>query len=599
MTLLWLGWWVVPRVVPDAAMYGILGGLLCAPAIAVWWAFFSRAPRIERWGAVVLAVLAMAVTPRFLHVSVAKGNMGFQFLGNALPVLCLAFVLWAVATRRLADGPRRATMVATILLACAAFTLVRSEGVTGDGSAQFTWRWSSSAEERLLTRVGREPAALPTAPAAPATPARQPPSPAADAPRPIAQPSAAPKTLAHPPTAAPSVEGVAARAGLAADWPGFRGTNRAGIVPGLRIATDWSASPPLELWRRSIGPGVSSFAVRGDLLYTQEQRGDDEIVACYTLGTGEPVWMHHDPTRFWDPHVGAGPRATPAVSDGRVYALGATGLLNALDAADGAVAWSRNVAADSGGKVPHWGFVSSPLVVGDLVVVHAGALSAYDLATGDPRWSGPKSVSYSSPHLLTVGGVPQILMLTAAGAISVAPADGALLWEHAWPGIGIVQPALTAEGDVLISQVADSAQPIGMRRLAVVLGPGGWTAEERWTSNRLKPSFSPIVVHEDHVYGFDGGFLACIDVLDGQRKWKGGRYGSGQMMLLPDQDLLLVVSEEGELALVAAAPDEFKELARFQAIEGKTWNQPALVGDVLLVRNGQEMAAFRLAPAGR
>jgi hypothetical protein len=190
-------------------------------------------------------------------------------------------------------------------------------------------------------------------------------------------------------------------------------------------------------------------------------------------------------------------------------------------------------------------------------------------------------------------------MLTAAGVVSVAPADGTRLWEHPWPGIGIVQPALTAEGDVLISQVAQTAQPIGTRRLAVGHGPGGWTVEERWTSNRLKPSFSPFVVHEGHAYGFDGSILASIDVRDGQRKWKGGRYGSGQMVLLPDQDLLLVVSEEGELALVAAAPDEFKELARFRAIEGKTWNQPALVGDILLVRNGQEMAAFRLAPARR
>ena len=162
-----------------------------------------------------------------------------------------------------------------------------------------------------------------------------------------------------------------------------------------------------------------------------------------------------------------------------------------------------------------------------------------------------------------------------------------------------MQPALTAEGDVLISQVDEMAAPIGTRRLAVAHGPGGWNAEERWTSNALKPSFSPFVVHEGHAFGFDGRILACIDVRDGERKWKGGRYGSGQLVLLPDQDLLLVVSEEGELALVAAAPDRFTELARRPAIEGKTWNQPALVGDVLLVRNGQEMAAFRLALAGR
>jgi outer membrane protein assembly factor BamB len=282
-----------------------------------------------------------------------------------------------------------------------------------------------------------------------------------------------------------------------------------------------------------------------------------------------------------------------------VYTLGATGILNALHAADGTVVWSRNAASDTDAKLPLWGFVSSPLVVDDLLIVHAGTLVAYDLATGEPRWFGPAKVgSYNSPHLLTIDGVPQILLLSHAGATSVAPADGTLLWEHAWPGIGIMQPALTAEGDVLISMIDGGASPIGTRRIAVAHGPGGWTVEERWTSIGLKPSFSPVVVHEGHAFGFDGRLLACIDVEDGERRWKGGRYGSGQLLLLPDQDLLLVLSEQGELALVRATPDQFTELARFPAIEGKTWNQPALVGDVLLVRNGQEMAAFRLSLAG-
>jgi outer membrane protein assembly factor BamB len=387
----------------------------------------------------------------------------------------------------------------------------------------------------------------------------------------------------------------AGSAATTAEWPGFRGPHRDGILPGVRIETDWFRSPPVELWRRPIGPGVSSFAVRGGLLYTQEQRGEDEIVACYDATTGEPVWMHRDATRFWDSHVGAGPRATPAVAGGRVYALGATGILNALDAADGAVVWSRNAASDTGAKLPTFGFVSSPLVVDDVVIVHGGALVAYDLVTGDPRWFGPASGSYGSPHLLTIDGVPQIVLLDEGGATSIAPADGTLLWRHPWPGIGILQPAVAADGDVLISQVDAMAAPIGTRRISVAHPPGGWTVEERWTSIRLKPSFSALVVHEGHAFGFDGRLLACIDIEDGERKWKGGRYGSGQLLLLPDQDLLLVVSEEGELALVAATPDQFTELARVPAIQGKTWNQPVLVGEVLLVRNGQEMAAFRLS----
>jgi hypothetical protein len=239
------------------------------------------------------------------------------------------------------------------------------------------------------------------------------------------------------------------------------------------------------------------------------------------------------------------------------------------------------------------------LVVGDVVIVAASSrLVAYDLATGHPRWLGPTGGSgYSSPHLAAIGGVAQVLLLNGTGALSVAPADGTLLWEHKWPSDGIVQPALTADGDVLIGSGSGMAEE-GVRRIAVAHGSRGWTTDERWTSIGLRPYFNDFVVHAGYAFGFDGSILACIDLQDGQRKWKGGRYGHGQLVLLPDQDLLLVLSEEGELALVKAAPDQFRELARFTALEGKTWNHPVLVGDVLLVRNGEEMAAFRLSLVG-
>jgi hypothetical protein len=147
----------------------------------------------------------------------------------------------------------------------------------------------------------------------------------------------------------------------------------------------------------------------------------------------------------------------------------------------------------------------------------------------------------------------------------------------------------------VLMSVTDSS---GIRRIGVSQGPSGWTVAERWTSKGLKPYFNDFVVHNGYAFGFDGSILSCIDLKDGKRVWKGGRYGNGQLVLLADQDLLLVLSEEGELALVGATPDQFRELARFPAIEGKTWNHPVLAGDVLLVRNGQEMAAFRLSLAG-
>ncbi len=554
VVLQWLARFALPVVLPEVGPYGVLGGLFAGVLLLVWWAFFSRAPRFERFGAIVLMIVAMAATSQILHESIATGAMGMLFYIYAIPVLSLAFVAWAVASRHLADGPRRATLVATVLVACGLFALLRTGGFTGDLDSDFAWRWSETAEDRLVAEAAADPLSV------------------------------------SPASAALEIgEGEN-------DWPGFRGKNRDGVIRGLRIETDWSASPPVELWRRKVGPGWSSFAVRGDLLYTQEQRGDDEVVSCYNATTGEPVWRHRDAARFWESNAGAGPRGTPTLSGGRVVTFGATGILNVLDATDGSVVWSRNAATDTEAKLPDWGFSSSPLVMDDLVVVAAsGKLVAYDFATGEPRWFGPAgSTSYSSPHLLTIDGVEQILQLSGDGATGVSPLDGTLLWEHPWSGYPIVQPALTADGEVLISVSAES----GTRRLAINRGPGEWSVEEGWTSLRLKSYFNDFVVHEGHAFGFDGNILACIDLEDGKRKWKGGRYGNGQFLLLADQDVLLVLSEKGELALVEAGTDAFTELARVPAIEGKTWNHPVLAGDLLFVRNSEEMAAFRLSLAG-
>jgi outer membrane protein assembly factor BamB len=578
-----------PVVVPDAGLpVGMLGGVVGALAIVVWWLFFSRARWSERVGAIVLMIVAVLTTRTVVHESIAGAGMGNLIFILPTPYLGLALVAWAVATRHLRDGVRRASLVAAILLACAPFALIRTAGVTGGAGSEFHWRWTPTPEQLLLARGGDEPQPLP--PASPAEILKE---------TPTAKASVAPAATAAPVVA--KIEAATpAAAQMPAEWPGFRGPGRDSAIRGVRIVTDWSKSPPVAMWRRPIGPGWSSFAVRGDLLYTQEQRGDDEVVSCYKLSTGEPVWRHRDPVRFYESNGGAGPRGTPTLSHGRVYTLGATGILNALDAANGAVVWSRNAASDAGRKIPEWGIASSPLVVDDIVVVAvSGTLAAYDLVTGKPRWVGPQhGGSYSSPQLVTIDGVAQILLLSAPGAVSVAPADGALLWEYSWEGGAIVQPALTADGGVLINAMSMMGG-MGTRRLAVAHGEEGWTVEERWTSNGLKPYYNDFVVHKGHAFGFDGNILACIDLENGKRKWKGGRYGNGQLVLFPDQDLLLVSSEDGELALVSATPDKFTEVARFPALDGKTWNHPVLVGDVLLVRNGQEMAAFRLSLAGR
>ncbi|HYP05254.1 MAG TPA: PQQ-binding-like beta-propeller repeat protein [Bryobacteraceae bacterium] len=575
--VLCLARFVLPPAAPDLAMFGIIGGVVCALAILLWWLFFSRAPWSERIGAVIFIVVAIWATTLLADVSMRTGMRGMLLPIFGAPLVTLALVAAVVATRRSSATFRRAAVAIAILLVCAGLAMLRTEGIKGSGS-ELAWRWTKTPEERLLA----EPAiaALPPA-ATPVTTA-------------TAAPIAVASEKAQPPASSPPQTEL-----VTAEWPGFRGPQRDSVVRGLRINTDWSAAPPTELWRRPIGPGWSSFAVAGDLLYTQEQRGNDEIVACYKVSTGEPVWSHRDPVRFWESNAGAGPRSTPTLNGSRVFALGATGILNALDSATGRRLWSRNIAADTDKAVPEWGFASSPLVIDNVVVVAAAsAMAGYDADTGKPRWQvkGERG-SYSSPHQVTVDGVVQVVMLSGAGAVAVDPATGAELWKHPWEpgGSTIVQPAVMVGGDILINGISGTGGH-GIRRIAAARSAaGGWNTQERWTSSGLKPYFNDFVVHKGHAYGFDGNILSCIDLEDGKRKWKGGRYGNGQLVLLADQDVLLVLSEDGELALVSATTGGYQEIAKRPALNAKTWNHPVVVRGTLLVRNGEEMAAFKLA----
>jgi outer membrane protein assembly factor BamB len=390
---------VAPLVHPDAAIVGVLGALAGLLAIILWWLFFSRAPLPDRLIAIVAMAAAVAATYPLLHESLSTGMMGMLFFIFAVPVtLSLAFVGWAATAGHLPDRPRRLTMAAAIVLACGVWLLFRTDGILG-GTSQLAWRWTPTAEERLLAQAANEP--LPTiTPAATDAGTAAAPVPAPDQAPAVEGAAAGASGVARP---APTAAAPVPRAWLPS-WSGFRGPARDGIVRGLHIETEWARMPPIALWRHPIGPGWSSFAVDGDLIYTQEQRGEEELVTAYRFSTGDPVWRHADPVRFWESNAGAGPRATPAVHDGVVYAMGATGIVNALDASTGARLWSRSAAADTGATMPDWGFAGSPLVADGLVIVAAsGRLVAYDAHSGEPRWLGPEGGSgYSSPHLVTM-----------------------------------------------------------------------------------------------------------------------------------------------------------------------------------------------------
>lgn len=562
VALQWLLRFVVPLLIPAALPVGVLAGMGGGLALAIWWLAFSRVNWTDRLLAVVLLVLAVVGMKAIAHPSIATGMMGYLLLVYSVPILSLVLVAWAAATRHSTPRLRRGSLVVALLLLSGGFALVRTGGMTSNANSDFAWRWATTREEKLLAADG---GAQPTPKVS-----------NADGPSQLA-------ANASTPVAAPLA---------AAMWPGFRGAGRDSVVRGTRVTTDWSASPPIELWRRPVGPGWSSFAVSNGRFFTQEQRGEEEMISCHDLATGDVVWRHATAARFWESNAGAGPRGTPTLHDGRVYAMGATGIVNALDAATGAPVWSRNAANDTKKQAPEWGFASSPLVIDDLVIVAAtGTLIAYDRATGQPRWTGPADgKSYSSPHAVEIDGVSQVLLMSGRGLTSVDVRTGKELWQHAWEGFAIVQPAQIGKGEFLIS----TSDRVGARRVAVRHEGEAWTVAERWSSTRLKAYFNDFVAHRGQAYGFDSGILACVNLEDGNRQWKGGRYGSGQVLLLADQDLLLVLSEQGAVALVAATPAEFNELATFRALEGKTWNHPVLVGDTLLVRNDHEMAAYRL-----
>jgi outer membrane protein assembly factor BamB len=535
--------------------------------------------------------LAVPVLPFIAHPSIAGAGQDMLIKILPVPLMMWGLAAWAVLTRRSSTMTRVAALLVAIVISCVPLLITRTNGVGGSAGFDVQWRWTPTSEDLLLAKNEADPTPPAPAPAAPAPPAPNTPAPgSSDAPKGSEVPAARVAPVAPAAPTAPAVPTAAPAP--TPEWPGFRGPQRDGVAHGVLINTDWTTSPPVQMWRRAVGPGWSSFAVQGDLLYTQEQRGDDEIVGCYRVSTGEPV-------RFYESNGGPGPRATPMLHGDRVYAHGATGVLNALDARTGKKIWSRDVAADTGRAVPEWGFASSPLIVDDIVVVAAaGTLAAFDLADGTPRWKGPSyGGSYSSPHLATFDGVKHIILLGGPGVISMG-VDGTLLFEYKWEPGPITQPALTPDGDIIVNTIAMTGG-MGTRRLHVTRGSNGWTVEERWTSNGLKPYFNDLVVHEGHAYGFDNNILSSINLETGARNWKGGRYGNGQMVLLADQDLLLLTSEDGEAVLVTATPDGHKEVARFPVLSSKTWNHPVVVRDVLLVRNGEEMAAFRLPLADR
>ena len=408
----------------------------------------------------------------------------------------------------------------------------------------------------------------------------------------------------RPVTGAPSAAGqvvpapdLPPAAGIRPDFPQFLGPDRNAVLAGPALDPDWAARPPRELWRRKVGAGWSGFAIVGGRALTQEQDGARELVACYDLFSGRPLWSHGDAARYDDPIGGEGPRATPTVVGDQVFALGSTGRLNALDLATGRVLWTRDLVAETGAKIPEWGYAGSPLVLDGRVIVSAGgtanqSLVAFRADTGARIWaSGTAQAGYGSPFVATLAGRRQILAYNHRRITAHDAADGAVLWEYPW-GRGyphVAVPVVVGPDRVVFS----AGYGVGSELLEIKPGADGRLAAERgWQSLKLKAKFANPVARDGFLYGLDDGMFACLDLRDGTQKWKEGRYGHGQGLLVGD--LFLLMAENGELVLLRPTPTGPNELHRFRVLSSKTWNPPSLAGDLLIIRNDLEAVCLRL-----
>lgn len=512
-------------------------------------------PHMARWRIVVLAIflLLSAGAVAYARLSEEVATTGATTAFTILAVLATLFLLfvWLVLFSGFALKRRLWAGAAVLAVGMGLRAMVRVEGFHGDILPIFTWRWAPKHDYTL-----------------PALPAQ-----AADAPK----------------DAAPVEAG-------ALDFSQFLGAKRDGVVPDDALAKEWWRGPFVEKWRRPTGAGWSGWVTAGPYAYTQEQRGASELVVCVKLASGEGVWSHAGEARFSETMGGDGPRATPTLDGGNVYALGATGILNCLDAATGKPRWSKNVLAESGHPNLEWGKASSPLVHNGLVYVTLGASSdkstaAYRADDGTLAWrAGADEASYSSPVIATLAGREQLVVFYKESVAGHDPATGATLWTHEWKGgpAKVATPLFAGNDTVFVS----AGYGLGCRMLKIERDGETFGAKLLWKNLQLKTKFTNAVIVDGHAYGLDEGRLACVKLDDGARAWKGESYGQGQ--LLAAGRVLLVQEESGGVALVAADPAEEKLLGRIDALKAKTWNYPCVSGRTLLVRNDRETICFEL-----
>lgn len=512
----------------------------------------ANVPGVRWWPLYAVAAAVLASLAWFWLGADTTRSYRVLYSGLTALVGIIGVLLWLAFGSGMPVRKRRIVMAVIVVPLATLAVLFRIEKVTGDMVPILTWRFGAKSHERLARQE----------------------------------------------SATTKAEATIELKTSPWDYPQFMGPRRDATLQGVDLETDWEVHPPRQLWRQPIGAGWSSFSVVGELAFTQEQRGPQELVTCYELKTGKLCWSHADEAYFESKIAGDGPRGTPTVVDGRVYTMGATGLLNCLDAATGARHWQRNALDDTSPQNADWGKACSPLVIDGLVIVTGGAkgptLVAYRADDGELVWKADDEPTakqaYSSPMICELAGVRQVVMLNDNTIAGYEPATGKQLWHHPWPGTEpkVTQPLVIGDNRLLVG----SGYGVGCALLQLNNKDGHLKVEELWMSRQLEPKFTNVVYKDGYFYGLDEGIFVCLDPETGKRRWKKGRYGHGQIMLI--DDVILVLAENGDAVLVEANSKALHELSRFPVLEGKSWSHPVVVPPYLLVRNDTEARCYEL-----
>ncbi len=528
------------------------GAVLHLLLLAIWVLFGSRAPWSDRALFLILGVVGLVV-----GFSIQDKSLGIMVLLFGTPIAATCLALTLIGTCSTPWPKRKWIAYASWFAPLSLWLLAGVDGMMASFAPELRWRWQANAEARAELRRSKE----------------------------VNKPKF-------------ELRSVQLKEG---DWPRFRGTQSDGNANDLGLTLSDKTTAKL-VWKQPVGFAWSSMIVVDGLLFTQEQRGPQEAVVCLDAATGSEVWSYSYDARYEDKTQasGTGPRSTPTFHEGKIYSVGGTGIVTCLNAEDGNLIWKRNLSEDCATPIAMWGFSTSPSLQADNCFLLGGGNTpnskdsiCYDANTGNIRWAAEGSgETYSSPQLVELCNDQQIVLSVGPNTIGRGIVDGKERWRIKSGGMGntMLQPIRFGKDQLLIA----SGEGDGTSLVEIKHTGENWQASKKWSSARLRPDFNDVVVVDSMILGLTKGLLTCVDSATGEMHWKKFRFGSGQLIALPNQNCVLVLSESGELSLIRVGPKEPTLLHAWQGIQGKTWNHPVLVKNRIYCRSAEEIACYEL-----